>query len=192
MLFRSPLLPQRTTLAGFRRLLDDGVVRNVGVSNHSLERWRTAERLLGAPALANQVRFNLARPAPARDLIPYAAANDRLVMAYSPLAQGFLANDDATSRGGGARRMNELSRARNRELARPLRSAVDEIAARHGATRAQVALAWVVSHPNTVAIPGARTMEQLEQNAAAADLVLDADELARLTTESGRLEAAIR
>lgn len=188
----NPLVPQRSTMAGFRRLLDAGLVRHVGVSNHSLGRWRTAERLLGAPALANQVRFNLARPAPARDLVPYAAEKGRLIMAYSPLAQGFLASDDAASHGGGARRLNELARARNRERARPLIAALDEIARRHGATRAQVALAWVVAHPNTVAIPGARTIEQLEQNAAAADLALDPDEHARLTAEAGRLEQGIR
>ena len=52
------------------------------------------------------------------------------------------------------------------------------------ATPAQVALAWVIAHPNTIAIPGARTIEQLEENAAAADLVLGDSELARLSAEA--------
>jgi aryl-alcohol dehydrogenase-like predicted oxidoreductase len=56
-----------------------------------------------------------------------------------------------------------------------------EIADAHGATPAQIALAWVIRHPNTIAIPGARTIEQLEENAAAADLALTDDEFARLS-----------
>lgn len=55
-----------------------------------------------------------------------------------------------------------------------------------------MALAWVIAHPSTVAIRGARTLEQLEQNAAAADLVLAPHELARLTAESERFDAARR
>jgi len=62
----------------------------------------------------------------------------------------------------------------------------------HGATPAQVALAWVIAHPNTAAIPGARTLEQLEQNAAAADLALTPDEVAWLADEAERFDAARR
>ena len=54
-----------------------------------------------------------------------------------------------------------------------------------------MALAWVIRHPNTVAIPGARTVVQLEENAAAADLELSDDEFDRLTAESETF-AAIR
>lgn len=50
----------------------------------------------------------------------------------------------------------------------------------------------MISHPNTAAIPGARTLEQLEQNAAAADLVLATDELARLTGEAERFDATLQ
>jgi aryl-alcohol dehydrogenase-like predicted oxidoreductase len=56
-----------------------------------------------------------------------------------------------------------------------------EIADAHGATPAQVALAWVIRHPNTIAIPGARTVAQLEENAAAADVELADEEFARLS-----------
>jgi aryl-alcohol dehydrogenase-like predicted oxidoreductase len=52
-----------------------------------------------------------------------------------------------------------------------------------------VALAWVTGHPNTVAIPGARTLAQLEENAAAGDLVLSPDEHARLTAEAAAFAA---
>jgi aryl-alcohol dehydrogenase-like predicted oxidoreductase len=57
-----------------------------------------------------------------------------------------------------------------------------ENAAARGATAAQVALAWVVHKPNVIAIPGASSVKQLEENAAAADLRLSGDEVARLDT----------
>ncbi len=168
-----------------RPLLEAGLVRRVGVSNYSIEQWQGFERGLRAKAFANQVRFSLVSPAPAEDLVPYAAANDRLIVAFSPIAQGFLAGRPAES-------LPRMRRARLRgavasdpgALAR-LQQALAEIGIAHGATPAQVALAWVVSHPNTIAIPGARTEQQLELNAAAADLELSDDELARLTELSG-------
>jgi aryl-alcohol dehydrogenase-like predicted oxidoreductase len=68
-----------------------------------------------------------------------------------------------------------------------LREAIDEVASAHGTTPAQVSLAWVLAHPNTVAIPGARTIQQLEDNAAAADLELEDGEVRRLTTVASLL-----
>ena len=60
------------------------------------------------------------------------------------------------------------------------------MAAAHGATPAQVALAWVIRRPNVVAIPGASSVTQLERNAEAADLDLTDEEDARLTAASDR------
>jgi aryl-alcohol dehydrogenase-like predicted oxidoreductase len=188
----NPIVPVRTQAAGLRRVLDAGIARHVGVSNHGLGRWRALESALRRPIISNQVRFSLATPSPRWDLVPYAAERGRLVIAYSPLGQAFLAADDPAQRRIGTRRMNPLFGDAMLRRARPLLAAVREIAAAHGATPAQVALAWVIAHPNTAAIPGARTLEQLEENAAAADLVLTPDELARLTGESERFDAACR
>ena len=188
----NPVVPVRTQAAGLRRVLEAGVAHHVGVSNHGLGRWRALESALRRPIISNQVRFSLATPSPRWDLVPYAAERGRLVIAYSPLGQGFLAADDPAQRRTGTRRMNPLFGDAALRRARPLLAAVREIAAAHGATPAQVALAWVIAHPNTAAIPGARTLEQLEQNAAAADLDLTSDELARLTGESERFDAAGR
>jgi len=183
----NPFVSVRRVMQSLRPLVGEGLVRRVGVSNYSLAKWRQAERALRAPVIANQVKFSLARPDPARDLVPYAAEHDRLVVAYSPLAQGLLAGDpgwhavrDFRRRMRPARRTNGLA---------PLADAVREVAAAHNATPAQVALAWVLAHPNTIAIPGARTLEQLESNAAAADLVLADDEVARLSAGAASFAA---
>jgi Predicted oxidoreductases (related to aryl-alcohol dehydrogenases) len=194
--FPNPIVPPRTTMRGMRQLLEDGVIRRVGVSNYSLRGWRVAERALGRPVVSNQVRFSLASPSPAWELVPYARDRDRVVIAYSPLAQGLTrgTDDDATGqrRTVGLTRRNPLARERNRQRARPLLAALEAVARAHGATPAQVALAWVIGHGNVIAIPGARTIEQLEENAAAADLALSADEHDRLTREADRLEASLR
>ena len=189
----NPIVPARTQAAGLRRLLDAGTARHVGVSNYGLGRWRAMESALRRPIISNQVRFSLTSPSPRWDLVPYAAERSRLVIAYSPLAQGLLAADQrsAGSRTG-IRRMRAPLRDAGRRRAGPLLAAVREVASAHGATLAQVALAWVISHPNTAAIPGARTLEQLEENAAAADLVLAPEELAWLTAEAERFDAARR
>jgi aryl-alcohol dehydrogenase-like predicted oxidoreductase len=179
----NPLVSVRRTMQALRPLVGEGVVRRVGVSNYRLGQWQEAERALRVPVIANQVKFSLVSAGPARDLVPYAAAMDRIVVAYSPLGQGLLTNGLAESapRPRGVRRASPLLRPGARRRFAPLSAVLHEIAAAHGATPAQVALAWVIRHPNTIAIPGARTIEQLEENAAAADLALADDEFARLS-----------
>jgi aryl-alcohol dehydrogenase-like predicted oxidoreductase len=118
-------------------------------------------------------------------------------MAYSPLGQGLLAarpgnGAEPAQRPRRLRATNPFLRDGARTAALPLVAAIAEVAARHGATPAQVALAWVIRHPNTIAIPGARTIAQLEENAAAADLVLADGELARLAGEATAFAERVR
>jgi len=186
----NPLVPNAPTMRGMRTLQGIGLVRHVGVSNFGLLRWRTAERMLGSPVLSNQVQYSLAARKPDRELVPYAQSNDRLIIAYSPLAQGLLGGryDVDHPPPSGVRANNPLFLPANLEKAAGLLEALREIAAAHGATPAQVALAWVIRRPNVVAIPGASTVEQLEANVAAADLELTDDEDAWLTDESDRFD----
>ncbi len=188
----NPLVPLGSTMKGMRRLVDAGVVRHVGVSNFSLGRWRAAERKLGSPVLSNQVRYNLVARKPERGLLAYAADCDRLVIAYSPLAQGLLGGryDEANRPSAAVRKANPLFMPENLRRAAPLIEALRDVAAAHDARPAQVALAWVLRRPNTVVIPGARTVEQLESNVAAADLDLTDDEDARLTAASDAFHRA--
>jgi aryl-alcohol dehydrogenase-like predicted oxidoreductase len=183
----NPIIPTSTTMQGMRKLVDAGVVRHVGVSNFPLDKWQRAEREFGGPVLSNQVQYSLAVRKPDRDLVPWAQANDRIIIAYSPLAQGLLsARYDGTNTPGGVRSGNALFLPENIEKAKPLLDALREIAAAHDASPAQVALAWVIRRPNVVAIPGASKVSQLESNAAAADLDLTDEDDARLTEASDR------
>lgn len=182
----NPLVPVGETMKGLAALLRDGIIRNAGVSNFTLGQWQAAEASLGQAVLSNQVQYSLATRAPDRGgMLRWAEANDRLVIAYSPLAQGFLsAKWDGTSMPGGVRAGNALFLPDNIERGRPLLDALREVAAAHDATPAQVALAWVIRRPNVVAIPGASSVKQLESNAAAADIELTDDDDARLTEAS--------
>ena len=180
------MLPIAQQMDGMRRLQQAGIVTAVGVSNFSLARWKAAEEALGTPVLSNQVQYSLVARKPDAELVPYAQRNDRLVIAYSPLGMGLLSGryDADHPPKGSARLNNSLFLPENLDRARPLINAVHEVATAHDATPTQVALAWVVQHPNVVAIPGASSVAQLEANAAAADLELSADDVERLTRAS--------
>ena len=179
----NPVVPLSLQADGLRRAVAAGDVAHVGVSNYPLGAWRSIERHLGAPVVSNQVQFSLAHPAPLDDLVPWAADNDRIVIAYSPLAQGFLSAryDAANPPSGAVRRANPLFLPVNLEAGRDLLDTLREVAAGHDRTPAQVALAWLVHQPNTVVIPGASSPAQAEANAAAGSLSLADDEVVALT-----------
>ncbi len=178
----NPVVPDSVTMRGMRTLMDQGRIGAVGVSNYSLDRWRKADDALGRPVVSNQVQFSLARPDPLAELVPFAAQENRMIMAYSPLAQGLLGGRySADHRPGGVRSMNPLFGTENLRRAEPLLDLLRQVAAAHDAEPAQVALAWLLSLPRVVVIPGASSVEQLEFNVAAADLELDAESVRELT-----------
>src|SRR5260221_9481534 len=92
--------------------------------------------------------------------------------------------DAANPPTGSARLNNPLFLPENLDRAQPLIEAVRAVANAHDATPAQVALAWVISHDNVIAIPGASSVDQLVANVEAADLELTIDEIATLTRAS--------
>jgi aryl-alcohol dehydrogenase-like predicted oxidoreductase len=178
----NPVVPDSVTMPGLRTLLDEGRIGAVGVSNYSLQRWRSADTALGRPVISNQVHFSLARPAALDDLVPFAEREGRVVIAYSPLAQGLLGGRYGPgNRPGGVRAANPLFGTENLRRAQPLLDALRQVADAHGVPPGTAALAWLVSLPRVVVIPGASSVEQVEANAAAGELELRADEVAALT-----------
>ena len=181
----NPVVPAGVVLRGFERARKAGVIGAAGISNHSLAQWRAADAAAGHPLAANQILFNLLHPGARDDLVPWAVAQRRLVIAASPLGQGVLtARYDADSPPAGlpwARRLAMRHSAlpptpgNLRRLA-PLLSELRTLAAGYGVTPAAIALAWAVSHDPVVVIPGASSVAQLEANAAAGDITLSAGE----------------
>lgn len=178
----NPVVPDSVIMPGMRELLETGRIGAAGVSNYSLERWRKADAALGFPVISNQVHFSLANPQPLDDLVPFAAQQNRMVMAYSPLAQGLLGGEyGLNNRPGGIRATNPLFGTENLARIEPLLNVLRQVAADVDAKPAQVALAWLLHLPGVVAIPGASSVEQLEFNVAAAEIELSADAQDALT-----------
>jgi aryl-alcohol dehydrogenase-like predicted oxidoreductase len=161
-----PRTPWRTSLRALERLVADGLVRHVGVSN--VNRRLLDEALELAPIAAVQVGLSPFDVGALRGgVVARCAEAGVTVIAHSPL--------------GGSRRAPRL--ARNQALA--------EVAKAHGATSAEVALAWLLAlSPQIVAIPGARRPETARSAAAAAAITLDPEERARLDREFGAASAA--
>jgi aryl-alcohol dehydrogenase-like predicted oxidoreductase len=169
----NPVVPDSVIMPGMGELLDSGDIGGAGVSNYSLGRWRKADAALGRPVVSNQVHFSLAHPGALDDLVPFAERENRIVIAYSPLAQGLLGGKyGVDNRPGGVRALNALFGTENLRRIEPLLQTLRDVAADVEAKPAQVALAWLISLPNVVAIPGASSVEQLEFNIAAADIQL--------------------
>jgi aryl-alcohol dehydrogenase-like predicted oxidoreductase len=178
----NPVVPDSVIMPGMRSLLDDGTIGAAGVSNYSLERWQKADAALGRPVISNQVQFSLAHPGALEDLVPFAERENRIVIAYSPLAQGLLGGKyGLDNRPGGVRAINSLFGTENLRRIEPLLQTLRDVAAEVDAKPAQVALAWLISLSGVVAIPGASSVEQLEFNVAAAELELPADSRDALT-----------
>ena len=182
----------RSVMRQMRRLQQDGLIAEVGVSNYSLARWRRAENSLGSRILSNQVAYNLVDRTAEAD-VTFARDHDRLVIAHSPLAQGLLSGKyDKTNRPSNARRVNNtefspVALEKIDELMKVLR----EIADAHSASVAQIALAWVIRDPVVVAIPGASSVAQLESNVAATEINLKDDEYKALDLASRRAGAMV-
>ena len=186
----NPVVRDGTIMRGMRALQRVGLVGEVGVSNYSLARWRAAEDALGSPVLSNQVPYSLVARSPERDLLPYASSRGRIVLAYSPLAQGLLSGryQPGSRPANRVRAANPLFLPDNLERAGELLGVLGEVAAAHSATEAQIALAWVIRHPAVAAIPGASSVEQLERNAAAAEIDLTDDQYQALAAAAARFQ----
>ena len=176
------VIPDSVIMPGMRDLLDSGKIGAAGVSNYSLARWRKADAALGRPVISNQVHFSLAHADALEDLVPFAEREKRIVIAYSPLAQGLLGGKyGLDNRPGGVRAVNRLFGTENLRRIEPLLQTLRDVAKEVGAKPAQVALAWLISLPGVVAIPGASSVEQLEFNVATADIELRAESRDALT-----------
>ena len=177
-------VPLARTMRAIRALMDAGQVNQVGVSNFDLDQWQEAEAALGRPIVSNQVQYHLLDRR-ARNLLPYAHEEGRIVIAYSPLAQGLLGGKYGPSNVPQDLRANfGIFNTDNLRRAPAVLEVISEVGQHHGATPAQVALAWLLLDPQVVVIPGARSVVQLEANAAAADLQLTPEDAMRIEQAS--------
>ena len=146
-------VPLMETLAAFQTLQQAGKIRAYGVSNFDVKDMEEVSQLKGGKAIVtNQVLYNLTRRGIEWNLLPWCRQHDLPIMAYSPIEQGRLLNNHT---------LTAMAQAR-------------------GVTTAQIAIAWLLHQEGVIVIPKASRIEHVEQNYAALELKLSAEELATL------------
>ncbi|MGC2414962.1 MAG: aldo/keto reductase [Stellaceae bacterium] len=146
-------VPLAETLAGLTRLQSDGKIRHHGVSNFDTKDMQEWIGLAGGESVvANQILYNLGRRGPQFELIPWCREQGIAIMAYTPLDQGRILGNRA----------------------------LGEVALRHRASPAQVALAWLLGQDGMIVIPKATNLEHVRDNCGALNLALDTQDLAAL------------
>jgi len=145
--------PLAETVAAFEMLRGQGKIGAWGVSNFDTADMEALWDAPGGDAVqTNQVLYNLSRRGIEHALVPWCRQRRLPVMAYSPLEQGRLLGNQALA----------------------------AVARRHGATPAQIALAWVLAQPGVLAIPQTGSATHVRENAVARDIMLTADDLCAL------------
>lgn len=182
-----PVTPLEETMRALDDLVREGLVRYIGVSNWAA--WKIAKANMLADArgwtrfVTLQAYYSIAGRDLERELVPMMADQDMGLLAWSPLAGGFLSGKFNRDQDGpeGARRTVFDFPPINRERAFDCIDVMRQIGDAHGVSVARVALAYVLRKSFTTSvIIGAKTVEQLNDNLAAADLELTADDLTRL------------
>jgi aryl-alcohol dehydrogenase-like predicted oxidoreductase len=181
-----PKTPIADTMGALLELRAEGKLREIGVSNFSVEMMKDAENALGGvPLASDQPKYNLVVRDAEREILPFARSRSIGVVVYSPLEQGLLTGRVTAERtfpaSDGRHKRPTFTAENRRRVNELLARVVRPIAEMHSATLGQVVIAWTVAQPGvTSAIVGARTSEQARENAAGGDLVLEPRENAAI------------
>ncbi len=178
---RDPSVPIEDMMGALADLVRAGKVRQVGLSEVSVDSLRRANAVM--PVAAVQSEYSLWSREPENGMLQACAELGTSFVAYSPLGRAFLTGtvNSATLAADDFRRANPRfsgnAERDNHQLVAQLRAMAEPL----GLTSAQLALAWLLSkHSHVVPIPGTRRIPYLEQNLAAADVCLSADQVAQL------------
>lgn len=183
-----PAVPVEETVEALDTLVRAGDVRYVGVSNWAawqiMKALGIAERRQAARFQSVQAYYTLAGRDIEREIGPMIASEGLGLMVWSPLAGGYLSGKYRSGADGGRRAGFDFPPV-NTARGDTVLDAMEPVAAAHGVSVAQVALAWLLQRPEvTSIIAGAKRPDQLADNLAAAQLHLDADEVASLDAAS--------
>src|SRR5947208_2647360 len=134
----NPRTPITETMRAMEKLMQDGIIRHIGVSNFSVEQMKEAQKSLShEKVVSNQVEFSLIDRSVEAGILQYCQKEGLTLIAYSPLGQG------------------KIPRGRG-----PSFKVLDEIAGKLGRSRNQIALNWVLQHDSVVSISQAEDTDQ--------------------------------
>jgi aryl-alcohol dehydrogenase-like predicted oxidoreductase len=167
--------------------VERGQIQAVGVSNYSASQTRQAHKLLaeyGIPLVTNQVRYSLLdRKVETNGIVETARELEVTILAYCPLGQGLLTGKYTVENyqtPTGARKLDPRFSPKGLAKLMPLIQTLQTIGQSHDRTPAQVALNWLIAQGGVIPIPGAKTLEQAQQNAGALGWQLTAEQQASL------------
>jgi aryl-alcohol dehydrogenase-like predicted oxidoreductase len=186
-----PKVPIEETVGAMAELVRAGKVRHLGLSEASPETVRRAHAV--HPIAAVQTEYSLWSREPEQRLLPLLRELGITLVAYSPLGRGILAGrirklEDLAS--DDWRRNNPRFQGENFTKNLAIADRLRELARERGCTPAQLALAWLLSRPGVIPIPGTSSQDRLLENAQAADLHLSESEIARIEEAVPRDAAA--
>lgn len=142
------------TFRALNKLVRDGKVKHLGVSNFNLKLLKQSQELSETPIITNQVPYSLGdRSYVKNGILEYCQKNDILLTAYSPIEEGTLKTN----------------------------ATLEAIAKAHNATTFQIALAWVISQPRIITIPMSANPKHIQENFEAAEIELSKSEIEQLT-----------
>lgn len=170
-----PAVPLAESWGALAELRDEGKVHHLGLSEVTVEQLEMARAI--APVAAVQSELSLWSREPLDEVLPWCVKHDAAFVPFAPLGRGFLAGrftadrrPDADDFRAGLPRFQPDALEPNRRIAK----AVAAVAERHGATPAQIALAWVMAQAsNVIPIPGSTKLSHIADNLGAAAVQLD-------------------
>jgi len=176
--FNSAIVPIEETMSALNKLLEQGKIRAIGVSNFSREQLEEASQYGRIDSI--QPPYSLFWRQVEKETVPYCIENQISILAYSSLAQGLLTGKfDANHKFAAEdnRAKNKLFQGENYQRAQAALEKLRPIADRYQTTLGNLALAWLIAQPQTNAIVGARDSQQAVANAEAANVKLSNEEL---------------
>jgi len=182
--------PIEEAMEAFSILLKQGKIRAAGVSNYSVEQMTKAAGVVELSS--NQVPYSMVRRDIEEEVVPWCMDNDCGILAYSPLQRGLLTGKitpDYPFAPGDNRPETAHFKINNLIRTNKFLEKIKPLADDKGATLSQLVIAWTLLQPGiTVALVGARTEEQVKQNAGAMEVKLSADEVEVISKELDKLE----
>jgi len=182
--------PIEEAMEAFRILMEQGKIKAAGVSNYSVEQMEQAQSVV--ELCSNQVPYSMVRREIEQDVVPWCLDNSCGILAYSPLQRGLLTGKitpDYPFAPGDNRPDTPHFKINNLIRTNKFLDKIRPLAEEKGATLSQLVIAWTLCQPGiTVALVGARTEEQVKQNAGALEVRLSEDEVDRINKELGKLK----
>ena len=176
-------VPVEWVAAAMGRLIDEGLIRGWGMSQVDVDTIDRAQRV--APLSAIQNIYNMLERGIEETVIPYCLEHQIGVVPFSPVASGFLSGKVSASTDfshvDDVRKFVPQLSSENIDANRPVLDLLDRFASEKQATKAQIALAWMLAkYPNVVPIPGSRNQGRILENLGAWNVELTRDELKAL------------